>query len=76
MTTIDPTISDSPAVSSSDPAITDNELQPHLHVHSITLTGLFVLAVFYTLHLGRVVFLPITLALLLAVLFSPLLRRV
>jgi predicted PurR-regulated permease PerM len=75
MTTIDPTISDSPAVSSSDPAITDNELQPHLHVHSITLTGLFVLAVFYTLHLGRVVFLPITLALLFAVLFAPLLRR-
>jgi predicted PurR-regulated permease PerM len=75
MTTIDPTISDSPAVSPSDPAVTDNELQPHLHVHSITLTGLFVLAVFYTLHLGRVVFLPITLALLFAVLFAPLLRR-
>jgi predicted PurR-regulated permease PerM len=75
MTTIDPTISDSPVVSSSDSAVTDNELQPHLHVHSITLTGLFVLAVFYTLHLGRVVFLPITLALLFAVLFAPLLRR-
>ena len=75
MTTIDPTISHSPVVSDPDPAVTDSELRPHLHVHSVTLTGLFVLAVFFTLHLGRVVFLPITIAILFAVLFAPLLRR-
>ena len=75
MTTIDPTISQTPVVSNIDPAVSDSELRPHLHVHSVTLTGLFILAVFFTLHLGRVIFLPITIALLFAVLFAPLLRR-
>ena len=64
-----------PVVSNIDPAVSDSELRPHLHVHSVTLTGLFILAVFFTLHLGRVIFLPITIALLFAVLFAPLLRR-
>ena len=75
MTTIDPTISRTPMASDADPAAVDSELRPHLHVHSVTLTGLFVLAVFFTLHLGRAFFLPITIALLFAVLFAPLLRR-
>lgn len=47
----------------------------HLTVHSRALTGLFLLAVFYTLHFGQVIFLPMTIAFLLAVLFAPLLRR-
>ena len=75
MTTIDPAISPTPSAPDSDPSVADGELRPHLHVHSVTLTGLFVLAVLFTLHLGRVIFLPITVALLFAVLFAPLLRR-
>lgn len=75
MTAIDPSVSQAPSGSGRDPAMVDSELRPHLHVHSVTLTGLFILAVLFTLHLGRVVFLPITIALLFAVLFAPLLRR-
>ena len=75
MTTIDPTVSAEPLASNTDPATVNSELRPHLHVHSVTLTGLFILAVLFTLHLGRVIFLPITIALLFAVLFAPLLRR-
>ena len=33
--------------------------------------GLFLLAVLYTLHFGQVIFLPMTIAFLLAVLFAP-----
>ncbi len=40
-------------------------------LRSFAITGLFVLAVFYTLHLGREFFLPITLALFLALLLRP-----
>ncbi|HKI05190.1 MAG TPA: AI-2E family transporter [Thermoanaerobaculia bacterium] len=43
-------------------------------VRSLALTGLFVLAAFYTLYLGRDFFLPIVLALLLSFLLSPLVR--
>ena len=75
MTTIDPTISPAPRASDTDPASVDSELHPRLHVHSVTLTGLFILAVLFTLHLGRVIFLPLTIALMFAVLFAPLLRR-
>lgn len=75
MTTIDPMLSPPPMAPEPDPAVIDKELRPHLHVHSVTLTGLFVLAVFFTLYLGRAIFLPITVALLFAVLFAPLLRR-
>ncbi len=46
----------------------------HLSIRSVALTGLFVIAVLYTLHLGRVIFLPITLAILLTVLLAPLVR--
>ena len=46
----------------------------HLSIRSVALTGLFVIAVLYTLHLGRVIFLPITLAILFTVLLAPLLR--
>ncbi len=40
-------------------------------VYSVALTGLLVVAVFYTLSIARSVFLPITLALFLSVLLSP-----
>jgi len=55
--------------------VAPNVVEKHLNVHSTALTGLLLLAVLYTLHLGRVIFLPIAIALLLAVLFAPLLRR-
>jgi hypothetical protein len=41
-------------------------------IRSVALTGLFVLAVFYRLDLGRSFFVPLVLALLLSFLFSPL----
>ena len=44
-------------------------------VRSVALTGLFILAVFYTLYLGRSFFVPLVLAVLLSFLFSPLVRR-
>jgi predicted PurR-regulated permease PerM len=43
-------------------------------VRSLALTGLFILASFYTLYLGRELFLPIVLALLLNFLLSPMVR--
>lgn len=49
-------------------------LQGPLGVRSLALTGLFVLAAFYTLYLGRSFFLPIVLALLLSFLLSPIVR--
>lgn len=45
-----------------------------LNVQSLSLTGLFVLALFYTLYLARSFFLPIILALLLSFLLSPVVR--
>ena len=75
MAMVDPTVPhDGPGLPG-DPVTVDEELRPHLHVHSITLTGLFILALLATLHLGQIVFLPITIALLFAVLFAPLMRR-
>lgn len=53
----------------------EQRVEDHLTVHSRALTGLFLLALFYTLHLGQVIFLPMAIAFLLAVLFAPLLRR-
>ena len=46
-------------------------VEEHLTLHSRALTGLFLLALFYILHLGQVIFLPMAIALLLAVLFPP-----
>ncbi|HEY0554776.1 MAG TPA: AI-2E family transporter [Thermoanaerobaculia bacterium] len=43
-------------------------------IRSLALTGLFILASFYTLYFGREFFLPIVLALLLNFLFSPVVR--
>jgi len=47
----------------------------HLARASFALIGLFVLAAFYTLHLGRVFFLPIVLAVLLDFLLGPAIRQ-
>jgi predicted PurR-regulated permease PerM len=43
-------------------------------LRSVAITGLFVLAVFYTLHLARDLFLPIVLALFLSLLLTPIVR--
>ncbi|MFL6193775.1 MAG: AI-2E family transporter [Thermoanaerobaculia bacterium] len=49
-------------------------LQGPLGIRSIALSGLFILALFYTLYLGRSFFLPIVLALMLSFLLSPVVR--
>ncbi len=49
-------------------------LQRPFDIRSFALTGLFVLALFYTMYFMRAVLLPIVLALLLSYLFKPLLR--
>jgi predicted PurR-regulated permease PerM len=50
-------------------------LQKPFGVRSIALTGLFVLAVFYTIYFMRSILLPIVLALLLSYLLRPIVRR-
>ncbi len=55
--------------------LSDGMFDGPLTVRSAAPTGLFVLAVFYTLHLGRVVFLPIAIAVLFSALLAPLLRN-
>jgi predicted PurR-regulated permease PerM len=45
-----------------------------IEIRSLSITGLFVLASFYTLYFGRAFFLPIVLAVLLDFLLSPLIR--
>ena len=48
----------------SDVTMPERMFDGTLTVRSMALTGLFALAIFYTLHLGRVVFLPIAIAVL------------
>ena len=50
-------------------------LRDRVEVRSVAITGLFVLAVFYTLYFARAFFLPIVLAVLLDFLLSPIIRR-
>jgi len=50
------------------------ELSEKPYVRSIALTGLFILAVFYTIYFMRSILLPIVLALLLSYLLRPILR--
>ncbi len=49
-------------------------LRERVEIRSIAITGLFVLAAFYTLYFARAFFLPIVLAVLLDFLLSPLIR--
>ena len=49
-------------------------LRDHIEVRSIAITGLLVLAVLYTLYFARAFLLPITLAVLLDFLLSPIIR--
>src|SRR5215475_15198342 len=49
-------------------------LQRPLGVQSISLTGLFILALFYTIYFMRSILLPIVLALLLSYLLQPIVR--
>lgn len=50
-------------------------LEPSPRTHSVALTGLFILAILFTLHVGRVIFVPMATALLLTVLLAPIIRR-
>ena len=75
MTMVDPPAHDVVSGPAGHAEPVEEEVHPNLHIHSATLTGLFILAVLVTLHFGSVVFLPITIALLFAVLFAPLMRR-
>jgi predicted PurR-regulated permease PerM len=52
----------------------DEVLRDRQEVRSVALTGLFVLAAFYTLYFARAFFFPIVLAVLLDFLLSPLIR--
>ena len=56
---------------SSNVIMPDRMFDGTLTVRSVASTGLFVLAIFYTLHLGRVVFLPIVIAVLFTTLLAP-----
>jgi predicted PurR-regulated permease PerM len=49
-------------------------LRDHIEIRPLAITGLFVLALFYTLYFARAFFLPIVLAVLLDFLLSPLIR--
>src|SRR3954465_4813548 len=49
-------------------------LQRPFDIRSVALTGLFILAVFYTMYFARAVLLPVVLALLLSFLFAPFVR--
>jgi predicted PurR-regulated permease PerM len=49
-------------------------LREDVEIRSLAITGLFVLALFYTLYFARAFFLPIVLAILLDFLLSPLIR--
>jgi predicted PurR-regulated permease PerM len=49
-------------------------LRDHIEIRSLAITGLLVLALFYTLYFARDFFLPIVLAVLLDFLLSPLIR--
>jgi predicted PurR-regulated permease PerM len=49
-------------------------LRDRIEIRSLAITGLFVLALFYTLYFARAFFLPIILAVLLDFLLSPLIR--
>jgi predicted PurR-regulated permease PerM len=53
---------------------TGEALRDRIEIRSLAITGLFILAAFYTLYFGRAFFLPIVLALLLDFLLSPLIR--
>ena len=62
------------AVDQPDITKLDEALSERQEISSLALTGLFVLAAFYTLYFARAFFLPIVLAVLLDFLLSPLIR--
>src|SRR5690348_1635700 len=76
----------SPSTNDSAQVVTDDSISPssrmrfqHLmrrpfDVRSLALTGLFVLAIFYTMYFMRSILLPLVLALLLSYLIRPIVR--
>jgi predicted PurR-regulated permease PerM len=63
-----------PARQKHDPRVFAEHIGDTIRIRHVAITGLFVLAVFYTLYFGRPFFLPVTLALFLNLLFSPAVR--
>ncbi len=62
-------------VDAQDEAPTPTPFPVRVDIHSVALTGLFVLAAFYTLYVARAFLVPLMVGLLLSFLFSPLVRR-
>jgi predicted PurR-regulated permease PerM len=58
-----------------DAATTPTPFPVRVDIRSVALTGLFILAVFYTLYVGRSFLVPLMVGLLLSFLFNPLVRR-
>ena len=76
---VDPTATARPASDDATAAQPDisklrDAMREQRVVRSVAMTGLFVLALFYTLYFAREFFLPVTLAVLLNFLFSPVVR--
>ncbi len=75
---VETTLQDKPPVAASDgkPDITETArlFEGSMGIRSIALTGLFILACFYTLYFGREFFLPISLAFVFTFLLSPIVR--
>jgi predicted PurR-regulated permease PerM len=71
---VTPTPEEGGAVEAPDIHKLGDALRDRIEVRSIAITGLFVLAVFYTLYFARAFFLPIVLAVLLDFLLSPIIR--
>ncbi len=63
-----------PAENTLDREDSERLFQGGLGIRSISLTGVFLLACFYTLHFGREFFLPIVIAVLLTFLLAPVVR--
>jgi predicted PurR-regulated permease PerM len=62
------------AIEHPDIGKTEEALRDRVDIRSLAITGLFVLALFYTLYFARAFFLPIVLAVLFDFLLSPLIR--
>jgi predicted PurR-regulated permease PerM len=62
-------------VAAGDEAPTPTPFPVRVDIRSVALTGIFVLAVFYTLYVARAFLVPLMVGVLLSFLFSPLVRR-
>ena len=70
----DPERADDGSIENPDLGKLGEALRDRMEIRSVAITGLFVLAVFYTLYFARPFFLPIVIAVLLDFLLSPIIR--